>query len=673
VFGRPGPRRDLLRTPRCDYQAQTGDLFSPGKVEIELNAGPGDVTSAELSRREPILLQTSRVSFRRHGSLVSTQERADFRVGLVSGSARGMTYGTRDGWLELTNDVVIQLQTQGGSSPEPPVHLAASRLRYERSRGEVQLWGPIQVWQGNQRVLADGGMVYLDEFDRVTRAALEGNVRVSESSEDYQLEVTAQQIRGEFDPASRQLVRLVAEGKVRGESRRGTTSSSFQAAQVALSFVGARRIPASGMAQGDVRLSVEFGPRSSGAGHLASRRTGVQKHTVAAEEVHFDFRPGKLSLASARTVGPGTLVLVPLNRELGERILTAGQFTLRFDSSGRLEHLRGSSPSRVVFMPAAKASPGSSPRESTSQALEAAFDPATQSLETVMQVGDIHFRDGERQASAEQAYYVAAAQRLELVGNPRLWDDQTRISAERIVFDLGRDTVEGLGRVQSTHLPGKAESATSDRGEATHVLADRVRADRQNQFVHYEGHVRAWRGHDVLESSSLDIYRADRRVKSGSRVVTSHLQPVWMAPGVAASRSQGPVTITADGLEYFDAGREARYRGNVRLQTENITLAADRLAVYFSVAAAEAAPQLQRAVAEGRVNVLQSSRRATGQRAEYEAAAGKIQLTGGPPELIDADKGLTRGERLTFFIHDDRLVVDGGEKSPTLSKHRVAR
>lgn len=40
VFGRFGNRRDVIRTRRCDYNAQSGDLFSSGKVEIELNAPP---------------------------------------------------------------------------------------------------------------------------------------------------------------------------------------------------------------------------------------------------------------------------------------------------------------------------------------------------------------------------------------------------------------------------------------------------------------------------------------------------------------------------------------------------------------------------------------------------------------------------------------------------------
>ena len=136
-------------------------------------------------------------------------------------------------------------------------------------------------------------------------------------------------------------------------------------------------------------------------------------------------------------------------------------------------------------------------------------------------------------------------------------------------------------------------------------------------------------------------------------------------------RAGAPVTIRAEGLEYFDEGRKASYRGNVQLETENTSLRSDRLDVFFSAKGSPGASEVERAVAEGHVTVVQPTRRVTGERAEYFAAPGKILVTGGPPALYDAEKGFTTGQRLTFFIHDDRIFLDGGEESPTLSRHRI--
>ncbi|MBI1940648.1 MAG: hypothetical protein HYS33_03970, partial [Acidobacteria bacterium] len=311
------------------------------------------------------------------------------------------------------------------------------------------------------------------------------------------------------------------------------------------------------------------------------------------------------------------------------------------------------------------------PATSSAARLEATFDPATQELQSLRQFEDFRFRDGDRQATAHEARYTPSSEVLVLTGGPQLRDSDTRVLAERMTFDLRADTAEGIGKVRSTH----SENAAA-RAEPTNVLADRVVAKRKSEFLHYEGNVRAWRGTDVVEASSLDVYRAERRVASGAGVRTSHLQTASRVPGAPPGKSQNekrPVTVQADRLEYFDQGSKASYRGHVRLLAENTTLEADRVDVYFLSGKDSRGAEVDRAVAEGDVKVRQPSRRATGERAEYFAGEGKILLTGGPPTLRDEEKGFTTGQRLTFYIRDDRLLVDGGDESPTVSRHRITQ
>ena len=200
-------------------------------------------------------------------------------------------------------------------------------------------------------------------------------------------------------------------------------------------------------------------------------------------------------------------------------------------------------------------------------------------------------------------------------------------------------------------------------------------ADRRTQVVHYEGHVRAWRGTDVVESPSLDVYRNERRVSTNSRVVTSHLQPASAKPDgkkVGASGLQ-PLTVRADRLDYFDEGRKARYAGNVELVTEDTRIHADRLDLYFTPGKNQADSEVERAVAEGHVKIEQPMRYAKGENAVYDARTGKVVMTGGPPTVYDTEKGSMTGQRLTFFIHNDRLLVDGNANAPAISRHRVAQ
>jgi lipopolysaccharide export system protein LptA len=672
VFGRTGQRRDILRTRRCDYNATSGDLFSSGTVEIELNA-PAEGGTTERGERS-VHLETSKLSFRQQGSLVVSEEPVRFRIGPASGSAIGMAYATREGWLEFKKDVSAELPLRAGAEASLPVLLSASSARYHKVRGEIELRGPVEFTQASRRVVAERGTVYLDEENRIRRAVLEEGARAFDSSEGGALEGAAQRLMADFDPPSGEVRRVVAEGAVTMTSKRKVSVGRLEAQRVEVSFEGEQPRAQRGIASGDVRLSIDP-PRTAGKVGVSGTISSQGRRELTAKEVEFEFQPEGRSLASARTVGAGRLVLVPIDPKVGRRVITAGQFLMAFGPRNGLERVRGVSGTEISFFPPRGAAKGE-PATSSSERLEAVFDPATQEVRILRQLENFRFSDGDRQASAEQAKYVSSNESLTLTGAPQLRDPSTRILAELVTFDLRTDTAEGLGKVRSTHFEDRGRPDAGSRGEPTNVIADRVVVKRKSEFLHYQGNVRVWRGADVVESSSLDVYRAERRVSSGFGVRTSHLQSASRGSGALSAGTQGekrPVTIRADRLEYFDQGRKASYRGNVRLQAENTTLEADRVNVYFLGGAGAEGAEVDRAVADGRVKVRQPMRRAAGDRAEYFAAEGRILLTGGPPTLHDEEKGFTTGQRLTFFIRDDTLLVDGGDKSPTVSKHRIAQ
>ena len=665
VFGQTGQRRDILRTRRCEYNAKSGDLFSAGKVEIELNAPPdGDKGAVDRS----VHLETSKLSFQQKGSLVTSADPVQFRIGPVSGSAMGMAYAAREGWLELKSDVIAEVRLHAGEEPTAPLHLTAARARYEKEKGEIDLAGPVEFSQEGRRVGADRGTVYLDPQNHIRRAVLEESVRVSESSQGGALQGAADRLQAEFDSPSGTMRQIVAEGGVTISSRRELSAGRLEAQRVEVEFEGEQPQAQRGTASGTVRLSLDSLADTGRAGPPASKLPPGRRELTAGE-VEFTFQPEGHSLAQAQTIGTGKLILVPSDPRVGQRVVTAGQFFMAFGPRNGLEKIRGDSGTRIDFFPP----PGTAKKEpatSTAERLEATFDSATEEVRTIRQFQDFQFHEGDRQGSAQEARYLSSDDTLTLSGAPQLRDSNTRILADRIELNLRADTAEGIGSVRSTHF----EDAAS-RQDPTNVLADRVLARRQSEYLHYEGNVRVWRGTDVVESSSIDVYRRERRVSSGVGVRTTFFQAPPTDSGEARTkpkRENRPVTIEADRLEYLDQGRKASYRGNVHLLAEDTTLDADRVDVYFHSEPGGPSAEVERAVAEDHVKVRQPARLATGDRAEYFAGEGKILLTGGPPTLRDEQKGFTTGQRLTFFIRDDTLLVDGGDESRTVSKHRIA-
>jgi lipopolysaccharide export system protein LptA len=78
-------------------------------------------------------------------------------------------------------------------------------------------------------------------------------------------------------------------------------------------------------------------------------------------------------------------------------------------------------------------------------------------------------------------------------------------------------------------------------------------------------------------------------------------------------------------------------------------------------------------VAEGKVVITQPTRHANGERLVYTAVEDKFLLTGGIPSIFDAERGKITGDSLTFYRHDDRVLVEGRETSPTVTRTQVAR
>lgn len=663
-FGKRGERRDLLRTHRGNYNSNSGELITSGDVEITLNAPTED--DRKRPGRMSVHLVTSRLSLREGGTLVASDEPVSFRAGSATGTARGLAYGTRDGWLELKRDVRVEWQPEAEGN-EPPIRLSARRAYYDKRAGTIRLFGPVEFTQGARRVTSTTAILTLDTENRITRATLEGEVRASEEGEGARLEASAGRVTGDFEAASGNLLLAEAAGGVTVWSEKRGALSSLRAEGGRVRFAGRTPRPVDGRAFGGVRLKMES-PSAPVAASVPSVST-LESKELSAPEIEFIFRSDGGSLQEARALRDGTLEIVPADRRVGHRVVKAREMLMAFDGSSRLASLQGTGETEVVFYPAPGAKAPARTAVSRADRLMANFDPDTQALDVARQEGNYLFREGEREARAEQAEYDGRREVLRLEGKPELRDEAARLRAKRIFFHLARGTAEAVDQVRATHFDPKARAEGSDA--PTNVLAERMIADRQNQLMRYEGDVRVWQGTDVLESSALEILTSSRRVRSDSRVKTTHLGAATLTAG--RRQESRPVTIEADGLDYFDQGRRARYRGNVVLRTEKTLLVADRMDVEFSEGDSAGGAAVERAVAEGGVRVEQPMRRATGERAEYFAADGRIELTGGPPVLYDEEKGFTTGRRLTFHIHDDTLRVDGADQSPTLSKHRVTQ
>ena len=682
IFGRQGNRHDEIQTEQCTYYNSSGALACHGEASVKLESEAQAQVSASQQARQPFLLKTSDISYDPRRAMVSTDAPARFHFGSASGSAVGLQYDTREGSFKLLKDVRLRIPPQADG--ESPIEVSVGSLDYQRPSERITLQAPIECVQGSRRLEAFTGTISLNPQNHVTQATLGGGVKGLAALPSGEARGSAEALHADFDPSTEQVRQLVATGHVSVEAREAGGLRRLTAERVHVDFAGLKFQPRSGSASGNARLILESaaGPRVAAQPNSSS---AAGRKILTGSELQFLFQPEGV-LKNIRTVGPGRIELLPKDPGSDREIITGGQLLIAFNQQGRPENLQGLSPTRILDQPPPDAPRRRLLRESTAARLDAELDPATGALETIRQQGNFEFQEGDRRANADEAVYKAADQQLILSGHPELWDPDNRIRAEHVMMNLSAGTSKGWGNVQSIHFASASSGVKSNRSTQTEpliVLADKVIAKRQEQFIHYEGNVRAWRGANVVECSSLNIYKREQKLTSGYGVLTSFLQVPFHSEGSTGdgSRRQArketanqSLTIHADRLIYLILGREAIYQGHVRMETQNTTLRADRLRIYLSQPLEGKDPEVERAVAEGNVRVNQlPGRHAHGQRAEYFAAAGKIILSGGPPVIYDEQQGFLTGERLTFFIHDASLFADGGGKSQTLSKRRIPR
>jgi lipopolysaccharide export system protein LptA len=141
-----------------------------------------------------------------------------------------------------------------------------------------------------------------------------------------------------------------------------------------------------------------------------------------------------------------------------------------------------------------------------------------------------------------------------------------------------------------------------------------------------------------------------------------------------------PIHATSARLNYADAERKVYLDGGVTVKATDATMKGEQMTV-FLLPRSQSKPgsnrampgQVERIIAEKKVVITQPTRHATGERLVYTSADDKFVLTGGPPSIFDAERGKTTGDSLTFYRTDDRVLVEGRETSPTVTRTQVAR
>ena len=137
------------------------------------------------------------------------------------------------------------------------------------------------------------------------------------------------------------------------------------------------------------------------------------------------------------------------------------------------------------------------------------------------------------------------------------------------------------------------------------------------------------------------------------------------APAAQAQLSEngGPVSYSADNLEYFDSEHRLVLTGDVDVVQNDARLRADRITMFFSGSTSGggqggqglAAGDIQRMVAEGEVYYVGPHQSARGNRAVYEVNEDSVTFSGNV--VVASDENVIRGDTLVLQIGSRRTTI----------------
>ncbi len=415
----------------------------------------------------------------------------------------------------------------------------------------------------------------------------------------------------------------------------------------------------------------------------AGAQQGRQKTELACDQLTMDLDKGTLHYAE--TGGAAQVTLTPVEpRVPGEHtILTARQMQADFDRLGHVSQMRGAPDSRIVSVV-----PGEAEKVSTARRLVVNFAPGGGAAD-ILQEGEVRYEEaaanphepGGRKAFGERARYSVDDESLTLTGAPRVIDGGMTLTADSIRFNRLTGDAFAQGSVKTTYseLRPEPNGALLASGDPVHVTARAASMQRKNSLVRYTGGVRLWQGINAVEAPAIE-FNQQRRSMEAEGTPAKPVLSVFVQPAGEGSGSQGKTTtmiVHATHLTYLDSERRARYTGDVHANGGDVVLDAGLADVLLQPAGPKTAPagpsQLDKIIAWEGVKLRQGERRASGEKLVYTAASGTFVITGGAPQIADPVQGTVRGDSLTFYRADDRVVVESNGSSRTITQTHISR
>src|SRR5437667_7569810 len=173
LYGRDSSRFDQISGEDFAYDPKSGDVTANGEVQIDLEANPAGLKSADQAvpreLKNPIHLKTRDLVFNRESGNASTEAAVEFRMPQASGSAVGMRYAAKSNTLTLSSQIHVLL-----TGPDAAV-VDANRAVVTKEPRQIVV-EQLRVQRGTDNLQAEAATFFLSQDHNVDRVLATGEV-----------------------------------------------------------------------------------------------------------------------------------------------------------------------------------------------------------------------------------------------------------------------------------------------------------------------------------------------------------------------------------------------------------------------------------------------------------------------------------------------------------------
>jgi lipopolysaccharide export system protein LptA len=691
IFGKTGQRHDTMQTRSCQAAKGNGGISCSGDVQIDLESSEDADRAAKHpdAPQQIVHVQTRGITFDRATGTAETDQPVTFTFPNGNGAAVGAEYDSEEGTLRLLHNVGLKLKrperrasakAPATSEPEDEVQVTGTSLEFGRDAKTLHILGPAEAQSRTARLTSGELTLELDSAFRARRllafAGVNGkppeltSVRGAET-----MLLDADKMTAMFATEG-WVARLDGTGSVHGSRHGKLEEDEFHADAASLDLWPRVNQTKEMNLSGGVLLKTRTGKD----GDARILQTGALRMEFSQGK---DGQAGKPTSAETLTAGSmeWTDAALQPSAPPTRTKLQADKLLLAFGAEGRPRQLEAKGNVHTERAIASHALQTATANSGEAQLL------ASGGWSQMDLQGDVKLKEADRNAQADHATFLRAAQTAILTGHAIARDATTETRAPRIQFSGATGDIRAEGGVRSADFSPTGNAVQLAQVPAN-IAADNMQGNSKTGRAFYTGHARLWQGDSVLEADSIELLREAKILNAVGKVRAVFPQtpspPRAGTPQVSAKKAV-LWHVSAGTLTYNDAASRAHLKNNVTVQSPDQRIRAPEMDLYFTrgsnastsvstgSAANSGAQQISRAVGTGGVIVDQGGRRATAERGEYTAADGKFVMSGGNPTIYDGSAGTTTGRQLTFFLADDTIIVDSENGSRILTKHRVEK